>query len=134
MSFEEHYMDTTVDEIMDLSRKHATAVKNDTEETAADSMVRALNENANEVLKEIMNLILAATKMTNANEYTVLKNAQGNSSQTVVAKNSADKPFKHRKLECPAFDENNRRSDLNNQLPCQTLTTPKIGNLDSSKF
>ncbi|KAG5614294.1 hypothetical protein H5410_014118 [Solanum commersonii] len=45
------------------SRKHATAVKNDTEETAADSMVRVLNENANEVLEEIMNLILAATRM-----------------------------------------------------------------------
>ncbi|KAH0765229.1 hypothetical protein KY285_001100 [Solanum tuberosum] len=66
MSFDEHYMDTTVDEIMDLlyeSRKHATVVKNDTNETAADSMVRVLNENANAVLEETMNLILAATRM-----------------------------------------------------------------------
>ncbi|KAG5570451.1 hypothetical protein H5410_060217 [Solanum commersonii] len=84
--------------------------------------MRVLNENANEVLEEIMNLILAATRMVDFN------------SQTVVAKNSVDKPFKHRKLECPAFDENNCRSDLNNQLPCQTLTTPKIGNSDSSEF
>ncbi|KAH0657892.1 hypothetical protein KY289_026640 [Solanum tuberosum] len=46
-----------------LSRKHATVDKNDTDETAADSMMRVLNENANEVLEETMNLILAATRM-----------------------------------------------------------------------
>jgi len=45
------------------SRKHATVDKNDTDETAADSMMRVLNENANEVLEETMNLILAATRM-----------------------------------------------------------------------
>ncbi|KAH0702471.1 hypothetical protein KY285_016749 [Solanum tuberosum] len=49
------------------SRKHATVVKNDTYETAADSMMRVLNENANEVLEETMNLILAATRMVEKN-------------------------------------------------------------------
>ncbi|KAG5576870.1 hypothetical protein H5410_057004 [Solanum commersonii] len=92
MSFDEHYMDTKVHETMDLlyedqktlpkkplnrkpfiqndgsgetnrSGKHATAVKNDAEETAVDSMIRVLNESANEVLEETMNLILAAIKI-----------------------------------------------------------------------
>lgn len=183
MSFDEHYMDTTVDEIMDLlyedqkivpkkplnrkpfirkvgsgetnrSGKHASVVKNDAEQTA-DSMMRVLKESANEVLEETMNHILAETRMvdfkrrretnrtseqstvklnkeeeTNANEHTVLQNAQGNSSQTAVAKDSADKPFKRRKLVRPVFDENNCRSDLNHQLPCQTLDTAKTGNSD----
>ncbi|KAH0712339.1 hypothetical protein KY289_008298 [Solanum tuberosum] len=71
---------------------------------------------------------------TNANEYTVLQNAQGNSSQTEVAKDSTDKSFKRRKLICLAFDENNCRSDLSHQLPCQTLATLIIGNSDSSEF
>lgn len=187
MSFEEHYMDTTVDEIMDLlyedqkivpkkplnrkpfirkvgsgetdrSGKHAAVVKNDAEQTA-DSMMRVLKESANEVLEETMNHILAETRMvdfkrrretnraseqttvklnkeeeTNANEYTVLQNALGNSSQTAVAKVSADKPIKRRKLVRPAFDENNCRSDLNHQLPCQTLATAKTGNSDSIEF
>ncbi|KAG5571832.1 hypothetical protein H5410_061598 [Solanum commersonii] len=166
-------MDTTVDEIMDLlyedqeivpkeplnrkpfirndgfgetnrSGKHATVLKNDAEQDAVDSMMKVLNESANEVLEETMNLILAATRMitiklnkeeeTSANEYKVLQNAQGNSSQTVVAKDLADKSFKRSKLVCPAFDENNCRSDLHHQLPCQTLATPKIGNSDSSEF
>ncbi|KAG5586373.1 hypothetical protein H5410_046807 [Solanum commersonii] len=70
---------------------------------------------------------------TNANEYRVLQNEQGNSSQIVVAKDSPDKSFKHRKLVCPAFDENNYRSDFNHQLPCQSLATLKIGNSDSSE-
>ncbi|KAH0657891.1 hypothetical protein KY289_026639 [Solanum tuberosum] len=45
------------------SGKHATFVKNDAEETAADSVIRVLNESANEVLEETMNLILAAIRM-----------------------------------------------------------------------
>uniref|UniRef100_A0A3Q7F1M0 Uncharacterized protein n=1 Tax=Solanum lycopersicum TaxID=4081 RepID=A0A3Q7F1M0_SOLLC len=129
--------------------KHASVVKNDAEQTA-DSMMRVLKGSANEVLEETMNHILAETRMvdfkrrretnrtseqstvklnkeeeTNANEHTVLQNAQGNSSQTAVAKDSADKPFKRRKLVRPVFDENNCRSDLNHQLPCQTLDTAK---------
>ncbi|KAG5570452.1 hypothetical protein H5410_060218 [Solanum commersonii] len=89
MSFDEHYMDTKVHETMDLlyedqktlpkkplnrkpfiqndgsgetnrSGKHATVVKNDAEETVVDSIIRVLNESANEVLEETMNLILAA--------------------------------------------------------------------------
>ena len=136
------------------SGKHASVVKNDAEQTA-DSMMRVLKESANEVLEETMNHILAETRMvdfkrrretnrtseqstvklnkeeeTNANEHTVLQNAQGNSSQTAVAKDSADKPFKRRKLVRPVFDENNCRSDLNHQLPCQTLDTAKTGNSD----
>ncbi|KAH0725691.1 hypothetical protein KY284_001556 [Solanum tuberosum] len=92
MSFDEHYMDTKVHETMDLlyedqktvrkkplnrkpfirndgsgetnrSGKHATVVKNDAKETAADSMIRVLNESANEVLEETMNLILVAIRM-----------------------------------------------------------------------
>jgi len=43
--------------------KHATFVKNDAEETDADSVIRVLNESANEVLEETMNLILAAIRM-----------------------------------------------------------------------
>lgn len=182
MSFDEHYMDTTVNEIMDLlyedqnivpkkplnrkpfirkvgggetnrSGKHAAVVKNDAEQSG-DSMTRVLRESANEVLEETMNHILAETRMvdfkrrretnraseqtnvklnieekTNANdEYRVLQNAQGNSSQTAMSKDSADKPFKRRKLVRPAFDENSCRSDLNHQLPCQTLGS------DSSEF
>lgn len=136
------------------SGKHASVVKNDAEQTA-DSMMRVLKGSANEVLEETMNHILAETRMvdfkrrretnrtseqstvklnkeeeTNANEHTVLQNAQGNSSQTAVAKDSADKPFKRRKLVRPVFDENNCRSDLNHQLPCQTLDTAKTGNSD----
>ncbi|KAH0725362.1 hypothetical protein KY284_001227 [Solanum tuberosum] len=45
------------------SGKHATIVKNDAEETAADSIMRVLNESANEVLEETMNLFMAATIM-----------------------------------------------------------------------
>ncbi|KAG5630295.1 hypothetical protein H5410_002012 [Solanum commersonii] len=92
MSFDEHYMDTKVHETMDLlyedqktlpkkplnrkpfirndgsgetnrSGKHVIVVKNDAEETAVDSMIRVLNESANEVLEETMNLILAAIKI-----------------------------------------------------------------------
>ncbi|KAH0720339.1 hypothetical protein KY285_005145 [Solanum tuberosum] len=47
------------------SGKHAIIVKNDAEQTAANSMMKVLNESANEVLKETMNLILAATRMVN---------------------------------------------------------------------
>ncbi|KAH0776660.1 hypothetical protein KY290_008071 [Solanum tuberosum] len=124
------------------SGKHGIVVRNYAEQTTADSMMKVLNESANDVLEEIMKLILAATRMvdfkprkeeTNANEYKVLQNAQGNSSQTVVAKDSADKSFKRRKLVCPAFDENNCKSDLNHQLPSQTLAMPKTGNSDSSE-
>ncbi|MCD7445797.1 hypothetical protein HAX54_000035 [Datura stramonium] len=186
VSFDEHYMDTTVDEIMDLlyedqkivskkpfdrkpfirkvgrgetnrSGKHAAVVKNDAEQPS-DSMMRVLRESANEVLEETTNHVLAETRMmdfkrrretnraseqtnaklnkeekTNANEYTV-QNAQGNSSQNAVAKDSADKSSKRRKLVRPAFGENNCRSDLNHQLPCQTLGTVKTGNSDSSEF
>lgn len=171
MSFDEHYMDTAVDEIMDLlykdqkivpkrplsrkpfirevgcgetnrSGKHAVVVKNDTEQSD-ESMMRVLRGSANEVLEETTNHVLAETRMvdfkrrretnraseqtnaksdkeenTNANEHTVLQNAQGNSSQTAVANDSADKPLKRRKLVRPAFDENNCGSDLNHQLPC----------------
>ncbi|PHT55336.1 hypothetical protein CQW23_03822 [Capsicum baccatum] len=171
MSFDEHYMDTTVDEIMDLlyknqkivpkkplnrkpfirevgnresnrSGKHSAVVKNDTEQPG-DSMTRVLCESAKEVLEETTNHVLAETRMvdfkrrrqtnraseqtndksnkeenTNAVELRVLQNAQGNSSQTAVVKDSADKPLKRRKLVRPAFDENNCRSDLNHQLPC----------------
>ncbi|KAH0773595.1 hypothetical protein KY290_010732 [Solanum tuberosum] len=125
------------------SGKHATIFKNDAKQDVVDSMMKVVNESANEVREETANLILAATRMVdfkrnkeeiNANEYRVVQNAQGNSSQTVVAKDSADKSFKRRKLVCPAFDENNCRSDLHHQLPCQTLATPKIGNSDSSEF
>ena len=91
MSFDEHYMDTTVDEIMDSlyedqkivpkkplnrkpfirkvgsgetnrSGKHASVVKNDAEQTA-DSMMRVLKESANEVLEETMNLVLPVIRM-----------------------------------------------------------------------
>lgn len=160
LSFDEHYMDTTVDEIMDLlykdqkivpkkplsrkpfirkvgsgetnrSGKHAAIVKNDAEQPG-DSMMRVVGESANEVLEETTNHILAETRMVdfkrrretkraseqtdvelkkeekiNADEHTVLRNAQGNSSQNAVAKDSSDKPFKRRKLVRPTFDENN---------------------------
>ncbi|KAM3285838.1 putative protein isoform X1 [Capsicum chacoense] len=159
MSFDEHYMDTTVDEIMDLlyknqkivpkkplnrkpfirevgsgesnrSGKHAAVVKNDTEQPG-DSMTRVLSESAKEVLEETTSNVLAETRMvdfkrrretnraseqtndksnkeenTNADDSSVLQNAQGNSSQTAVVKDSADKPLKRRKLVRPAFDEN----------------------------
>ncbi|KAH0725361.1 hypothetical protein KY284_001226 [Solanum tuberosum] len=48
---------------IESSGKHVTVVKNDADETAIDSMMRVLNESANEVLEETMNLILAATRM-----------------------------------------------------------------------
>ncbi|KAG5571831.1 hypothetical protein H5410_061597 [Solanum commersonii] len=131
-------MGTTIDEIMDLLYedqkiapkklgKHGTVIKNDAEQTF-DSMIRVLKESANEVVEETMNDVLAETIMTivklnkeedtNANEYIVLKNAQGNNSQTSVGKDSADIPFKYRKLVRLAFYENNCRSDLNDQLTC----------------
>lgn len=187
LSFDEqHYMDTTVDEIMDLlykdqkivpkkplnrkpfirkagcgetnkSGKHAAVVKNDAEQPG-DSMMRVLRKSANEVLEETTNHILAETRMVdfkrrretnraseqtnaklneeekkNADEQSILQNAQGNSSQTAVAKDSADKPFKRRKLVRPAFDENNCKSDSNHQLPCQTLGMVKTGNSDASE-
>uniref|UniRef100_M1C4M5 Leucine-rich repeat family protein / protein kinase family protein n=1 Tax=Solanum tuberosum TaxID=4113 RepID=M1C4M5_SOLTU len=59
---------------------------------------------------------------TNANEYTVLKNSQGNSSQTSVAyKDSADKPFKRRKVLRPTFDENNCRRKYILRLVAETI-------------
>ncbi|KAK6786286.1 hypothetical protein RDI58_014811 [Solanum bulbocastanum] len=69
----------------------------------------------------IYNRIFNKEEETNANEYTVLKNSQGNNSQTSVAKDSVDKPFKRRKLLCPTFDENNCRSDLKHQLPSKHI-------------
>ncbi|CAN4080357.1 unnamed protein product [Withania somnifera] len=180
MSFDEHCMDSTVDEIMDLlykdhkivpkkplsrkpfirkvgfgetnrSGKHAAVVKNDTEQLG-ESMMRVLRGSGNEVLEETTNHVLAETRMvdfkrrretnrvseqtnaksneeekTNANEHIVLQNAQGNSSQTAVANDSADKPLKRRKLVRPAFDENNCGSDLNHQHV-------KTGNSDSSQL
>ncbi|OIT06242.1 PREDICTED: uncharacterized protein LOC109209666 [Nicotiana attenuata] len=186
MSYDEYYMDTSVDEIMDLlyedqnivpkkplnrkpyirkvgygetnrSGKHAAVVKNDAEQPG-DSMMRVLRESANEVLEETLNHVLAETRVvdfkrrrqtnraseqtnakfnevkTNASEHTVLQNAQENSCKTAVAKDSADKPSKHRKLVRPVFDENNSRSDLNHQLPCHTVDKVNTGNSDSSEF
>ncbi|KAF3622695.1 hypothetical protein T459_06347 [Capsicum annuum] len=91
MSFDEHYMDTSVDEIMNLlyknlkivpkkplnrkpfirevgsgesnrSGKHAAVVKNDTEQPG-DSMTRVLSESAKEVLEETTSHVLAETRM-----------------------------------------------------------------------
>ncbi|KAK4347496.1 hypothetical protein RND71_033835 [Anisodus tanguticus] len=139
------------------SGKHAAVVKNDPEQPD-DSMMGVVRESANEVL-ETTNHVLAETRVvdfkrrrettrasektnakinkeekTYANEHRVLQNAQENSSETAVAKGSADKPSKRRKLVRPAFDENNSRSDLNHQLPCQTIDKVKTGNSDSSEF
>ncbi|XP_060195794.1 uncharacterized protein LOC132625043 isoform X2 [Lycium barbarum] len=187
MSFNEHYMDTTIDEIMDVlykdqkivpkkplnwkpyirkvehgetnrSGKHVAVIKNDLEQPD-DSIMRVLRESADEVLEGSMNHVLAETRVvdfkrrrktsrasektnaklnkeekTNDNEHTVLQNAQENSSETAIAKDSADKPIKRRKLVRPAFDENNSTSDLKDQLPCQTLDKVKTGNSDSSEI
>ncbi|KAH0776661.1 hypothetical protein KY290_008072 [Solanum tuberosum] len=140
-------MDLLYEDQKIVPKKLLNLVKNDAEQIA-DSMIKILNESAKDVLEETMNLILEATiivdfkrmretnraleqtivklnkeEETNANEYTILKNAQRNSSHTSVANDSAVMTFKRRKLVRPAFDENNCRSDLNHRLPCQTLDT-----------
>ncbi|KAH0773594.1 hypothetical protein KY290_010731 [Solanum tuberosum] len=143
-------MDLLYEDQKIVPKKQLTLVKNDAEQIV-DSMIRVLKESANEVVEETMNDVLAKTIMvdfkhrretnraseqtivklnkeedTNANEYIVLKNAQGNNSQTSVGKDSADIPFKYRKIVRLAFDENNYRSDLNDQLTYQTLDTGTV--------